>query len=74
MAIHAHSTPAPVDHRALLPPPPPLPSLPDAFTRRRAIFGAVTTAALLTAPAQALERPDALSPVGCPPRGLGRRL
>lgn len=63
MAVHTDSTPAPVDHRALVPPPPPLPSLPDAFTRRRAIFGAVTTAALLTAPARALERPDALSPV-----------
>jgi len=45
MAIDAHSTTAPVDHRALLPPPPPLPSLPDAFTRRRAIFGAVALAA-----------------------------
>jgi len=63
MAVHTDSTPAPIDHRALLPPLPPLPSLPDAFTRRRALFGAVTTAALLTAPAWALERPDALSPV-----------
>ncbi len=45
MAIDAHSTTAPGDHRGLLPSPPPLPSLPDAFTRRRAIFGAVALAA-----------------------------
>ncbi len=88
MAIDAHSTTAPADHRAKLPPsgnfPPsilgavpiptpdltaetvamldaipadaphggapilptaPLPSLPDAFTRRRALFGAVVLAA-----------------------------
>ncbi len=44
MAVHTDSTTAPIDHRALLPPPP-VPSLPDAFTRRRAIFGAVALAA-----------------------------
>ncbi len=55
MATHAHSTPAPVDRRGLLPAPAPLPGLPEAFTRRRAILGlaALSIAALPVAAAAA---------------------